>query len=156
MKMKLRSRYRGMCNLKNCSLSESDQLYIYKTTVRPVAEFAIPSFNSLMTGRMSEDLEKIQRRILQTIFGYDRSYREILEKENIERLSTGREELCEKFAEKAFKNEKYSDRWFPLRRACNYNMRRLEKFHIPKSRTNRMKNSPIFSMRRHLNSRLLS
>ena len=67
MKMKLRSRYWGMCNLKNCSLSESKQLYIYKTTVRPVAEFTVPSFNSLMTGQMSEDLEKIQHGILKTI-----------------------------------------------------------------------------------------
>ena len=154
MKMKLRSRYCGMCNLKNCYLSESDQVYIYKTTVRPVAEFAVPLFNSLRIGRMSEDFEKFQRRILKTIFGYDRSYGELLEKENIEQLSPRGEDLCKKNAKKAYQNKKYSDRWFPQRRACNYNMRRLEKFHIPKSLTNRMKNSPIFSMRRHLNSKL--
>ena len=60
-----------MCNLKNCSLSESGLLYIYKTRVQPFAEFTVSSFNSLMTGQMFEDLEKIQKRILKTIFGYD-------------------------------------------------------------------------------------
>ena len=42
MKMKLRSRYWVMWNLKNWSLSESDQLYIDKTTVRPLLNLRSP------------------------------------------------------------------------------------------------------------------
>ena len=58
----------------------------------------------MLTCDQSERLEKLQRDILKTIYGFKRSYEEILETENIMRLSERRQSLFDSFTQKMWEN----------------------------------------------------
>ena len=137
--------------LKSSGMQQNDLLFTYKTIVRPALEFAAASYDSLLTAEQSESLEGLQARAMKVVFGETVSYRTVIEAGKIGTLKARRKELVKKLAIKTAKNERFSDKWFPRNPNITHNLRRREKYLIPKFRTERAKNSPIIAMRRILN-----
>ena len=141
-------------HLKKSGMEQSDLLKIFETIIRPTLEYASPTYHPMLNKEMSDQIENIQRRACKIIFGWDSNYSTLLEEGRIETLSSRRETLTVNFAEKTSKNERFKH-WFPLRtNESEVNLRRQNKYEECYARTERMKNSPLFYMRRALNYKL--
>ena len=136
--------------LKRSGMSQSDLLFVYKNALRPVLDFAAPSYNSILTMSQKISLEQLQLRSAKVIFGENVSYRTVLDSGHLESLQNRRDELTLNFARKTVKNERYRD-WFPLNREVSHDIRRREKYFIPRMSTDRAYKSPVICMRRLLN-----
>ena len=66
----------------------------------------------MLTGDQSDRLESLQIKALKTIYGWDRSYTEILETSGISTLKDRRERLFTNFAEKCCRDPRFQH-WFP-------------------------------------------
>ena len=148
---KVRKRSWVVRNLKKAGLDSTDLIKCYYSLIRPVLDYAVPTYHSMLTCDQSERLEKLQRDILKTIYGFKRSYEEILETENITRLSERRQSLFDSFTQKMWENGEISREWFPTKTFEHANLRR-ERIVIEKhARTSRLYKSPLYAMRRRLN-----
>ena len=56
------------------------------------------------------------------------------------------------FALKCSKNPTIKDSWFPAADEIDYNLRNVQKYREDTARTERLKNSPLFQMRKRLNA----
>ena len=103
-----------------------------------------------MSDEQDEILERQQSHTLKLIFGPGISAGKMREKAGIPTLRQRRVELCDKFAGKAIKDPRFS-RWFPLRsgRPTRTSVKYEEKY----ARCDRLKDSPLFFMRRRLNGK---
>jgi hypothetical protein len=111
-------------------------------------EFCNVVYGPLLTRSQADDLERLQSQSLKIIYGFDRSYRQILEMTGLDTLETRRDSAVLKFANKCLGSQ-YSH-WFPPNEA----ERRTRKTKIYKeeyARCERMKKTPVFTMRRALN-----
>ena len=52
-------------------LEEQDLLKVFNTVVRPTLEYAVPTYHSMLTGEMRDEIEQIQKRASKLIFGWD-------------------------------------------------------------------------------------
>ena len=98
----------------------------------------------------SNELERIQKRCLRVIYGYEHDYKTLLEMSGLKTLEERRLINFTKFTNKTLKNEKYSH-WFPKNPSKRVN-RNTKIYLEEKSAGNRLYKSPIFTMRRHLNN----
>ena len=110
---KFRARLWSLRHLKRSGMLPGDLLFIYLSILRPVLDFAAPTYHSLLSATQTETLETLQRKALKIVYGNSVSYREALAIANIQTLNDRRAELLKKFAEKTLKNPRYSDGWFP-------------------------------------------
>jgi hypothetical protein len=97
---------------------------------------------------MNDQLERIQAQALKIIYGFGYSYRELLEKTGLEMLSERRLKAIDKFTTGCL-NGKFAG-WFPLthtRRSARNPRPYVEKH----ARCDRLRNSPLYFMRRRLN-----
>ena len=129
---------------RDCSLSLSLSL------VRPIAEYCAPVFHSQMTDEQDEMLERQQSHALKLIFGTNISAGKMRELAGVPTLRQRRIDLCDKFADKALKNPRFAP-WFPLR--AGRPTRTSLKYEEMHARCDRLKNSPLFYMRRRLNGK---
>ena len=136
--------------MKKARMNQEDMLFSYKSVIRPLVDFASPSYHSLLTGVQAMTIERQQLRAMKIIFGDTVSYRTVVESGKIQLLYDRREELLKKLAIKAEKQDRCKD-WFPLNRNIEHDLRRREKYFIPKLKTERAKKSPIIRMRQLLN-----
>ena len=122
--------------LKNLGASQNDSLDVYIKQVRSLAEFAVPAWNSSLTGDDIVNLERIQKTALHIILGQEyKSYNSALKTTGLEKLSERRKKICIKFAKRAQKHPKFS-KWFKLN--SNRNTRLPQpKFCPPVYRTER-------------------
>ena len=151
MCLKFRSKLWSLRQLKRSGMGQLDLLCVYKSVLRPVIEFACVTYGPMLTREMSEEIEKLQLRVMKIIYGVTVSYGTVLRETELETLEARRWERIRKFAIKAQKNEKYSAKWFPKARDHQYNTRRPKTFLEETSKTQRLYRSPIFTMRRILN-----
>ena len=133
-------------------MTKSDLVFIYKTVIRPVLDFASVTYHSMLTLEMTKSLEDLQNRALKIIYGVHLDYENLLETSNIPRLSERREEMFKKFALKSTKNDKIKDTWFPKKTNNGYNTRMTQPYQESTASTERLKNSPIYQMRKFLNT----
>ena len=87
-----------LIHLKKATLPDNTLVAVYKTLIRSIIEYACQAYNSMLTIDQSGRLEALQRRSLRIITGPGISYRLALEELDIPHLSTRREQLCLKFA----------------------------------------------------------
>ena len=142
----------GLRLLKRIGMSRSDLLFTYKTTLRPVAEFAAPSFHPILTREQTKSIERLQARSMKVIYGELVSYGTVLREGNIESLEDRRAQALKKFAIKASKSSRFGQTWFPRNHEIETNLRRRETYKIPIFKTERAAKSPIIAMRRLLNA----
>ena len=148
---KFRGRLWSLRHLKKSGMLPSDLLFVYMTILRPVLDFAVPSYHPMLTLAQSAHLESLQKRALKIIYGVDLSYRESLAIANITTLKERREELTRKFTYATLKNPRYTDGWFPKKPEKHYQTRSNRPYCEEKLRTERMKKNPLTFMRRLLN-----
>jgi hypothetical protein len=103
----------------------------------------------MMTAEQIEQIERLQAQSLKIVYGFDLSYQKVLELSGLERLDVRRSAAILKFARKSLEGN-YSH-WFPLNEAGGRTRASL-KFREDYARCERLKNSPIFYMRRLLNA----
>ena len=86
---------------------------------------------------------------LKLIFGFNMTYENLLKKAGVEILEHRRKEAFLNFSKSISANERYKH-WFPLNE-CEVNLRRGKIYREENAKTDRLYNSPLFSMRRALN-----
>ena len=140
-----------MRHLKRSGVSEGDLALVYKSVVRPVLDFASPTYHSLLTVTQNIQLEALQKRASKIIYGYDSSYNRIVAEGRLELLEERRKHLCVNFARKATTNKAFCDRWFPVKQMPSHNIRYPEKYLEERTKTERMRRNPLNYMRHELN-----
>lgn len=138
-------------HLKNAGVPDADICNVYTTTIRSTMEYAVPVYHPLITSTQSEKLERLQRRALKTIFGFNIPYKETLERSGLDTLSERRDKIFKKFCIKTSENELFRH-WLPLNTPSKYNLRREKKYKEMHAKTERLRKSPLHAMRRLLNS----
>jgi hypothetical protein len=136
--------------LKKLGANCSDLLDVYFKQIRSIAEFAVPVWNSSLTGEDVAKLERLQKIALHIILGEDyRSYTSALKTLGIEKLSLRRKKICLTFAKKSQKHKKF-EKWFKPN--PNISARRKKpKFLDTFSRTVRFEKSPLSYLTKLLN-----
>ena len=148
---KFKSRLWSLRHLKKNGFTEADLVKVYKTMIRPVAEYCSSVYHALITRSDTLELERIQMQALKIIFGWRYSYSELREKSGIELLQTRREEAFDKLAVKMSESARFSS-WFPRRLYRDgVSLRNREKYKVYRATTGRCLNLPLNLMRRRLN-----
>ena len=124
---------------------------MYVALVRPCFDFACVVYHSMLSGTQSDALERMQRKILKIIYGYDESYSRCLSRAGIDYLSVRRSNLSERFALKTARNPNFSH-WFPKNPPNPYMLRKSNVYHEYNTRTERLRSAPIYMYRRLLNA----
>ena len=140
-------------NLKKANIRTQSLVIIYCSLIRSAIEYAAPVYAHFLTGEQSQALERLQMQSLKTIFGFKHSYDHCLRLSGLQKLETRREKLVLKFAQKLAGNPMWNH-WFPLQPECPHNLRRTRTYREEFASKERLKNSPIFAMRRLLNNQL--
>ena len=130
--------------------SNSDLLYVFTKQIRSVAEFAVPVWNSSLTGEDIADIERLQKTALHIILGDDyKSYNSALNTLGLKKLSERRRRICLTFDKKAEKNTNFSA-WFKpnIRKTIRCKQSKYSDVFCKKIRFNK---SPISYMTKLLN-----
>ena len=125
---------------------------IYITFVRSILEQSAVVWNSSLSVRNKQSLERVKKCAVRSILGRKyTTYKDGLLKLNLQNLKERRKQLCLKFAKKCLSNEKTS-KMFPKNQSTHkMEKRRSIKFKLAKVKTKRYKNSAIPYMARLLN-----
>ena len=133
--------------------SIKDLRNIYILYIRSILEQSCVVWHSSLTEENKQDLERVQKSAVKIMLGKKyKDYENALELVDLENLSERRETLCLKFAKKCLQNEK-TENLFPLNKPThNMKSRMTEKFKVKFAHTERLKQSSIPYMQRHLNN----
>ena len=146
---KFRARIWTLRHLQHRGFTQEELLRVYKSTILPCHDYCSNVFHSSLTLSQTVVLERLQAKALKAIYGYEPSYRELVEKSGLTTLRARRENRELVFARKCSVSDRFAG-WFPTRnpvRETRETVRYEERF----ARTHRCYNSPLFSMRRKLN-----
>ena len=88
---------------------------IYTTYIRPLLEYCAPVFHAGLTASQANQLERVQKRALKLIGGFDGSYRQLLEDLQLESLVDRREMLCLRFGKQLLRSANDRDMLPPQR-----------------------------------------
>ena len=140
----------AMRRLKKLGARESDLLEVYFKQIRSIAEYAVPVWNSALTGDEIVKIERIQKTACHIILGQSYgSYTAALKSLGLEKLSVRRRRICTKFAKKAQKHKKFT-RWFrPTPPVTTRNKK--PKFYDVVCKTSRFEKSPLSYLTKILN-----
>ena len=147
---KYRSRIWILRHLAHCGLAPPDLLKVYKSVILPCHDYCSVVYHSSLTLAQSDQLERLQAQALKSIYGYELSYRALLQITGLKTLKGRREARCEKFAVKAAANPRYAA-WFP-RQIPGRVLRERPPYQQLQAKTTRLFNSPLFDLRRRLNN----
>ena len=139
-----------MRRLKKLGAAESDLLGVYFKQIRSIAEYAVPVWNSALTGEEIVKIERIQKIACNIILGQNyESYTSALKTLGLEKLSVRRRKICTKFAKKALKHKKFT-KWFrPTPEVITRTKK--PKFYDVVCKTARFEKSPLSYLTRILN-----
>ena len=129
--------------------SKVDLLRVYRSVLLPVHDYFSCVYNSSLTQTQSSALERLQAQALKTIYGYEFSYRQLLEMTGLQTLEERRKSRDVKFAWKAAASTRFRS-WFPLQPISRATRRPLT-YREDFAKTKRLNNSPLYHMRRLLN-----
>ena len=83
---KFKSRIWALRHLKKTGFKTEELVLVYKSMIRPLAEYCSSVLFSLMTAADSLELDRIQMQALKSIFGWRNSYSSLLLKSGLETL----------------------------------------------------------------------
>ena len=146
---KARKRLWTLRHSKKAGICEEDLLKMFNVFIRPILEYAAPTFHSMLNGYLRDQIEQIQKRACKLIYGWNVSYDELIMTGKVVTLEKRRELLALNFAKKCTKNDRFKD-WFKEKPKNNLRSQTLyeEKF----ARTEGLKKSPLYYLRRALNN----
>ena len=148
---KVKCRLWALRHLKRNGFSQDDLIRVYKAMILPIAEYCSAVYHTMITLADSLELERLQMQALKNIYGWKKSYSELLEKSGLERLDVRRKEAFAKLAKKISENPRYTT-WFPRRLHRRPGLRVQEKYKVYSASTERYRKSPLNTMRRELNN----
>ena len=137
--------------LKKAEIDIDLILTYYKTVIQPVIEYAVQVYQHALTEEQSNKIESLHRLVLKIVYGFDVSYKRAVQRSGLKLLSERRDTICLKFARKSALNLRYAH-WFPLKNESEYNLRKRLIYKEEYTATERGWKSPLFSMRRILNT----
>ncbi len=133
-----------LSQLKRAKVPTKDLVNFYITCIRPVLTYACEVFNFSLQDNLKSLLERIQKRAMRIIHGFDTPYDVALELSSLERLSDYRDNFCDEFLSKISNNtEDKLFKYLPFNTNINLPIRNIRKFSVPKCNTDRFKNSFI-------------
>ena len=103
----------------------------------------------MLTDQQDERIERLQSTALRYIYGYVLSYAAMRDMSGLETLRSRRIAACDKFASKCVASDRFSQ-WFPEARPTRRS-RHTHQYVEMFARRERLKNSPLYYMRRRLN-----
>ena len=127
-----------------------DLTKLYTALVRLILEYSSVTYGLMLSKSQSNRLEQVQKRCLRIIFGFKDSYEDLLSKAGLESLKDRRQKAVLKFASKTSKNPNY-EHLFPTSNQPRSSQRIGKKFSEFFAKTQRLYNSPLFTMRRLMN-----
>ena len=148
IKKKFRSRTWILRHLGHNGFNQDDLLRVYTSIILPIHDYCSSVYTSSLTAKQEAELERLQALALKSIYGYEYSYRQLLASTGLLSLKERRSNKLDKFAMKA-RTGKLSH-WFPLNQQARFT-RGAKKYKETRAKTERLRNSPIFAMRRRLN-----
>ena len=146
---KANKRYFALIKYKRAGINKTKLKEIFISIMRSVVEFSAVVYHSQLNKQQTELLEKVQKRSLRLIYGFEKDYKDLLAESGLPTLEARREEALAKFTHKMVKNPRYAS-WFPLRNIVRQN-RNTKPYLEETSVGNRLYCSPIYAMRRLLN-----
>ena len=88
---KFRARKWILVHLGHHGFSKSDLLKVYKSVILPVHDYCSCVYNSSLTATQANALERLQAQALKAIYGYEHSYRSLLEQTGLTTLKARRD-----------------------------------------------------------------
>ena len=152
LKKKFRERYWVLRHLRHNGFSSEDLVRVYTAIIRPVADYMMEVYHSMITDRQDEEIERLQTHALRCIFGARISGRKLRQLADLTTLRDRRIEHCDRFAKKCARSDRF-EHWFPERRESGRVTRGAEQYQESYARCDRLFNSPLFYMRRRLNGK---
>ena len=148
---KIRQRYWILSHLRKIGFDQEELVRVYKSSVLPLADYCCPAYHSMLSDLQDQLFERTQVGALRAIYGYGMTARELRAEANVTTLRERRVFLTDKFAEKCLSSERFRS-WFPLAEGRRSG-RNTEKYKEFFAKNDRLKNSPLFYMRRRLNGK---
>ena len=156
IRKKFRQRMWTLYNLKKNGFSNEELVKVYKTCIRPVADYLDVVYHPSLPDDLDEELDRLQNQALKIIFGAGNGGRTLRKLAGISTLRDRRVQHCDKFAASCAASTRFGD-WFPLKdrrrstRTCSGTVpeKYVEKF----ARCERLRSSPLFFFRRRLNGK---
>ena len=148
IKKKFRTRLWMLRHLWHVGFNCGELLKVYKSVILPVHDYCSTVWNFSITKTQERELERLQSLALKTIYGFEHSYRSLLEMTGLSTLKVRRDRRSDAFAQSC-SGGRFED-WFPTtlpNRSTRSDAKYVESF----ARTERLRNSPLFAMRRRLN-----
>lgn len=125
----------------------------YVCMIRPIIEYACNIYGPMLSACLKLRIEGCQKRVLRMIYGYENDYSTLLERAEIITLEDRRKNMFRKFCIRMSKSARFSAKWLPKIDPDSATNLRNSKVYIEfNSRTDRLYRSPIFTMRRELNT----
>ena len=135
-------------HLRHNWFNKEELLRVYKSIILPCHDYCSSVFHSSLTLSQTIILERLQAKALKAIFGYEPSYRQLMEKANLTTLRARRESRELAFALKCASSDRFR-KWFPVHEPTRVTRGPVfykETF----ARCSRCFNSPLFNMQRRL------
>lgn len=108
-------------NLKKAGVPSGKLVQVYCAMIRPLLEYVSPAFHTCAD--QSEMLERLQKSVMKTIFGFQTPYKECLRVAGIQELKTRRETMFDDFTKKAYASPIWRDHWFTPKPPSTYALR---------------------------------
>ena len=111
-------------------------------------------YHSLLTDEQDGMLDQCQAHALRCIYGKGVSYQKMREMAGVKTLRQRRIDACDRFAAKCLKDPRFSG-WFLHKGGTRASSRSgiAEKYEEKFARCDRLRNTPLFFMRRRLNGK---
>ena len=129
-------------HLKRSGISQTDLVKVYMCIVRPVLEYACPVWHTNLPIYLSDDIEMVQKRVLKSI-SPGKCYNDILNHTGISSLKERRDHLCRKYFNDMKVNSHKLNHLLPDKRQVEYDLRPVNAYPLPQTRTDRYRNSII-------------
>lgn len=128
------------------------QLYcLYCCFIRLIFEYCSVVYHAMLTMVQEQQLKRLQRHALRLCFGHQEPIENVMANESIETLRDRRLRRCDAFFRKAVKSSRFWPRWFPERRAVQWDLRRRRNIKETCASTSRRYNSPLSFLKRRAN-----
>ena len=147
-----RARFRMLRNLKASGFSAEELIRVYKTMIRPVADYGAIVYHSSITDEQDELLDNLQNHGLKCVYGPGISAPRMRAMSDLRTLRARYQDQCDKFARKCVLILRMA-KWFPLKSKRASSRLKREEYLEVKARCDRLKNSPFHYFRRRLNGK---
>ena len=125
-----------LIQLKRAKIPIQELITFYITCIRSVLDYAVPVFHYSLPKYLSQDLERVQKRVFGIIYPHLK-YEEALNLSGIEHLSTHHQNSCKKLFNAIIKDSNHSLHYLlPPRHNSIYDLRSIRPFDVPCSLQN--------------------